>query len=60
MYRYKDIIIKIIERLDHLQLEHEDGRDYFLMQLGMEELLRACGYVLRIEPEGYILEKTEA
>ena len=60
MLKYENIIIKKFEELDRLQLEHEDGRDFFLMQVGMIELLEACGYVLHIEPEGYILEPDQA
>ena len=58
MLRYKDAIIKKFEELDRLQMGHcEDACLFMLMQLGMEELLEACGYVLHIEPEGYIMEK---
>ena len=58
MLKYENIIIKKFEELDRPQLENlEDSRDFFLMQVGMIELLEACGYVLHIEPEGYILGK---
>ena len=58
MLRYKDIILRKFEELDRL-MECEDCRDFFLMQVGMAELLEACGYRIHLEPEGYILEKIE-
>lgn len=59
MFKYKKEIIGVFKRLDELD-DCSTDNDYFLMQVGMQELLRACGY--DIEPdydEGWVLKKCD-